>query len=98
MDPIRYLTIEDVEQNRPVHAVWELTLACDLKCCHCGSRAGHARRGELSTLEAFQLVDQLAELGVREVTLIGGEAYLRKDWSQIIFAVAKSGMMCSLQT
>jgi radical SAM protein with 4Fe4S-binding SPASM domain len=98
MDPIRYLTDTDVEQNRPVHAVWELTLACDLKCCHCGSRAGHKRRGELSTLEAFRLVDQLAELGVREVTLIGGEAYLRKDWKQIISAVVKSGMMCSLQT
>ena len=98
MDPIRYLTDTDVEQNRPVHAVWELTLACDLKCCHCGSRAGHKRRGELSTPEALQLVDQLAELGVREVTLIGGEAYLRKDWSQIISAIARSGMLCSLQT
>ena len=29
---------------------------------------------QLSTVEAIRLVDQLAELGVREVTLIGGEA------------------------
>ena len=98
MDPIRYLTNSDVAQNRPVHAVWELTLACDLKCCHCGSRAGRKRREELSTVEAIGLVGQLAELGVREVTLIGGEAYLRKDWAQIISAVVKAGMLCSLQT
>jgi radical SAM protein with 4Fe4S-binding SPASM domain len=98
MDPVRYLSHTDVAQNRPVHAVWELTLACDLKCCHCGSRAGRKRREELSTVEAIGLVGQLAELGVREVTLIGGEAYLRKDWGQIISAVVKAGMLCSLQT
>src|SRR5262245_43046472 len=61
---------------RPVHAVWELTLACDLACRHCGSRAGRARPDELTRDEALDLVRQLAELGVQEVTLIGGEAYL----------------------
>jgi len=25
---------------RPIYAVWELTLKCDLACRHCGSRAG----------------------------------------------------------
>ena len=34
---------------RPVYAVWEVTLKCDLACRHCGSRAGHARPDELST-------------------------------------------------
>ena len=32
---------------------------------------------ELTTEEAIDLVKQMAELGVKEVTLIGGEAYLR---------------------
>jgi hypothetical protein len=27
----------------PRYAVWELTLACDQKCAHCGPRAGHKR-------------------------------------------------------
>ncbi|NVB81718.1 MAG: heme biosynthesis protein, partial [Kofleriaceae bacterium] len=43
-------------------AVWEITLACDLACGHCGSRAGRARPDELSTAEALSLVDQLADL------------------------------------
>ncbi len=51
-------------QARPILAVWELTLACDLACGHCGSRAGKARPDELTTVEALALVDQLAELGV----------------------------------
>ena len=33
----------------PRWAVWELTLACDQKCAHCGPRAGHRRPDELST-------------------------------------------------
>jgi radical SAM superfamily enzyme YgiQ (UPF0313 family) len=65
--------------RRPVYAVWEITLACDLACRHCGSRAGRARPDELSTAECLDLVGQLAALGVREVTLIGGEAYLTQE-------------------
>src|SRR6478609_1444963 len=65
---------------RPIHAIWETTLRCDLACRHCGSRAGRERPDELSTAESLDLVRQLAELGCKEVTLIGGEAYLRDDW------------------
>jgi radical SAM protein with 4Fe4S-binding SPASM domain len=52
----------------------------------------------LSTAEALQLVDQLAELGVLEVTLIGGEVYLREDWTEIVRAIRARGMECSMVT
>ena len=73
-----------VDAVRPIYAVWEITLACDLACRHCGSRAGHERPDELSTAECLDLCDQLAGLDVKEVTLIGGEAYLRDDWLDIV--------------
>ena len=38
----------DRERRHPVHVVWELTLACNLRCAHCGSRAGRPRRDELT--------------------------------------------------
>src|SRR6187401_3559971 len=82
----------------PLYAVWEITLRCDLACRHCGSRAGRARPDELTTEEALDLVDQMAELGVREVTVIGGEAYLRDDWTDIVRAVRKHGMTCTMTT
>src|SRR5207342_3653438 len=85
-------------EARPILAVWEITLACDLACGHCGSRAGRARPDELSTAEALDLVDQLAELGVIEVVLIGGESYLREDWLQIIARIAERGMEPLLTT
>ena len=96
--PTRYFTDEDRRNHPPVHVVWEITLACDLKCTHCGSRAGRRRPDELSTAECLDLVAQLARLGTREVTLIGGEAYLRRDWVEIVRAVRSHGMDCTMQT
>jgi len=81
-----------------VYAVWELTLRCDLSCRHCGSRAGRARPHELSTAQALDLVRELAALGVREVTVIGGEAYLRDDWLVILASIRDAGMLCAMTT
>jgi len=96
--PNRFLSRLDRSALRPVHAVWEITLACDLKCGHCGSRAGKPRAKELSTEECLEVVAELAALGTREVTLIGGEAYLRRDFATIVAAVTAAGMQCTLQS
>lgn len=96
--PTRYLSSRDRSSYVPVHAVWEITLACDLKCHHCGSRAGKRRADELTTEECLDLVRQLARMGTREVTLIGGEAYLRRDWLEIIREVRDCGMDCTMQS
>ncbi len=85
-------------RTRPLYAVWEVTLRCDLACKHCSSRAGRARPDELTTAEALHLVEQMADLGVLEVTLIGGEAYLRDDWTDIVRAVRRRGMECTIVT
>jgi radical SAM protein with 4Fe4S-binding SPASM domain len=82
----------------PVHAVWEITLACNLRCIHCGSRAGRPRAAELSTAEALDVVAALARLGTRSVSLIGGEAYLRRDWVELVAAITSAGMECNLQS
>jgi len=98
IEPSRQRSALDVVENIPVHVVWELTLAYDLKCRHCGSRAGAKRKAELGTGEALQLVAALAGLGTREVTLIGGEAYLRRDWLDIVREIRAHGMRCPIQT
>jgi radical SAM protein with 4Fe4S-binding SPASM domain len=100
--PRRYLPLEEPRARdavfRPVLAVWEVTLRCDLACRHCGSRAGHARPDELTTDECLDLIRQLAELGTHEVALIGGEAYLRDDWLVLIAAIRDRGMRPTLVT
>jgi len=89
---------QDYREFVPVHVVWELTLACNLKCSHCGSRAGKRRPDELQADEALDVVDQLVRLGTRELTIIGGEAYLRRDWTQIVARAAGHGMYVAMQT
>lgn len=84
--------------QRTSYAVWEITLKCNLACSHCGSRAGQARTEELSTAEALDLVTQMAEVGIKEVTLIGGEAFMRSDWLEIATAITQAGMRCSMTT
>jgi radical SAM protein with 4Fe4S-binding SPASM domain len=83
---------------RPIYCVWELTLRCNLACRHCGSRAGRARPDELTTDEALRVVGELADLQVMEVTLTGGEAYLRADWLQIAAAIRDRGMKPTMVT
>jgi radical SAM protein with 4Fe4S-binding SPASM domain len=92
------LDVRARDRVRPTYAVWEITLRCDLACQHCGSRAGRARPDELTTDEALDLVVQMAELGIEEATIIGGEAYLRDDWPQIAAALTAAGIHCSMTT
>lgn len=84
--------------DRPIYAVWELTLKCDLACRHCGSRAGAARPDELTLAEALDLVRQLAALGLKELTLIGGEVYLYEGWTDVIREARRHRIQCSIVT
>ena len=100
MEPLpkhpRELTAEDA--GRVVYVVWELTMRCDHACAHCGSRAAKPRSNELSLDESLDVADQLVRLGVREVTLIGGEAYLYPGFEAVVERLAGSGLRVSLQT
>ena len=73
-------------------AIWELTLACNMRCKHCGSSAGTARVNELSLEEAYKLCKELANEGCDLVTLMGGEPFVREDWKEISWCIRDLGM------
>lgn len=79
-------------------AVWELTLACNLRCNHCGSAAGKPREGELSVDQLLDVIGLLVKENVEEVSLIGGEATLRHDWPIVVEALVDAGIEVSIQT
>lgn len=68
---------------RPVTAVWEITMGCNMRCKHCGSSCANPLEGELTTDEALKLCDDLGELGFQWITISGGEPTTRKDWHLI---------------
>jgi len=74
------------------YAVVEVTNRCNLRCPHCASTSGRARADELSLPEILEILRTVADLGGEEITVIGGEALLRKDWFEICRAVGELGM------
>ncbi len=59
---------------------WETTKACNLRCQHCRAVPEAERsRVELTTKEAFGLIDQIAEIAKPVLILSGGEPLYRSD-------------------
>lgn len=78
--------------------VWEITLACCFSCKYCGSNGGKARENELTTEECLNVADQLASMGCRRVSLIGGEVFMRKDWADIVDRLTSQNVKVSIIT
>lgn len=73
---------------------WETTRSCNLNCIHCRAAARNIPYpGELTTEEAFRLLEEIRELGEVIVILTGGEPLMRKD----IFEIAQHGTSLGLR-
>lgn len=82
---------------RPARVVWETTQACDLNCVHCrvNSRP-HRHPLELSTAEAFHLIDQVSALKVPTFEMTGGDPLKRPDILPIVQYAARRGVITAL--
>jgi mycofactocin radical SAM maturase len=70
--------------DAPICLTWELTYACNLACVHCLSSSGRRDRRELTTAEAFAVLDELRDLQVFYINLGGGEPMIRGDFFAIV--------------
>ncbi|WP_428388521.1 radical SAM protein [Mucisphaera sp.] len=83
---------------RPVVA-WAVTGACNLTCKHCYAAAGlKPMPDELSTLEAFTLIENLRAFGVPGLLLSGGEPLMRPDLLALVDHAVALGISCTLST
>ncbi|MBU2265218.1 radical SAM protein [Patescibacteria group bacterium] len=66
--------------------LWDVTSLCNLKCAHCyvSGYSNGARGSDLTTEEALRVIDEMAEMNVRDVSLTGGEPFQRKDFRDIV--------------
>ena len=78
--------------------VWELTTLCNLRCAHCGSRAGIKNKNQLSLEKCFSVADELAEIGCESVCLIGGEVTLFHGWDLILDRLTDKGVRTNIIT
>ena len=75
---------------------WMVTLRCPLLCPHCLAAA--VETAEMGLQEARRLVEEVAELGVGELLLTGGEPLARTDLPDIIAMLRVNGVRWSLNT
>jgi radical SAM protein with 4Fe4S-binding SPASM domain len=82
----------------PKFVLWNLTDRCNHRCRHCVVNATRPLAGELSTAEAFDLLDQLAAFAVESLVLSGGEPLLRQDFLEIARRARRNGMNFQVAT
>jgi radical SAM protein with 4Fe4S-binding SPASM domain len=84
----------------PLYIGWELTHHCNAECIHCYSASGPKVdcSDELTTEEALNVIDQLAEAGLLLLAFSGGEPMLRKDWRQLVGHAVTSGLGVNIGT
>lgn len=76
----------------PFHMVWLSTNACQLRCLHCSSNSSRRAADELTTGEVFRLIDQLADAGIVDFGISGGEPFIRDDIMRIVAYARRCGM------
>lgn len=81
----------------PFTIAWEVTRACAFACKHCRADAQHkADPRELSTDEAYALIDRLAVFGNPILIFTGGDPMMRRDLFDLIRYATEKGLRCSL--
>lgn len=79
--------------------VWNSTKTCNLKCRHCYmSSDAQKYEGELTTDEAKQFIDDLADFKVPVLLFSGGEPLMRKDFFELAEYAAAKGIRPTLST
>jgi len=82
---------------RPMVVIWEMTQACDLNCAHCRANARPQRHPlELSTAEAFHLIDQISAMRIPLFVITGGDPLKRPDVMPIVQYACSRGVRTSL--
>ena len=92
----KLLTVRLLRKRIPVTIGWCITYRCNLNCAYCGRSS--IQLDEISTEEALQLVDEMADAGVEVVALGGGEPLLREDLGAIARRMKEKGFYISLDT
>ncbi len=81
----------------PFTVAWEVTRACAFACRHCRAEAQPQRDPrELTTGEAFHLLDQIKQFGDPILVITGGDPMMRRDLYDIIRYAVQKGLRAAL--
>ncbi|MBP2632425.1 MAG: hypothetical protein H6Q70_3053 [Firmicutes bacterium] len=79
--------------------VWNSTRTCNLTCRHCYMSSDAKKyQNELTTVEAKQFIDDLADFNVPVLLFSGGEPLIRPDFFELATYAAQKGVRPTLST
>jgi MoaA/NifB/PqqE/SkfB family radical SAM enzyme len=84
----------------PLYVAWQITNECNLACLHCieESGPGKAFKDELTTEQAYGIIDQLIASEVPYVSFSGGEPMVRPDFFGMVERITKGGVGLKIET
>lgn len=92
-DSLRLRQLYRFYDNRHIRtAHWSVTGRCNYRCKHCYMSAPDAKFGELSHEQAMDIVRQIIDCGIFQVSLTGGEPLVRKDFLDIVDGLLNGGV------
>lgn len=79
--------------------VWlELTRKCNLTCAHCYIEGGKARDNELPANCFYEILEDLAKMGVWAVAFTGGEPTMHPEFCGLVNRARELGMLVGIAT
>jgi len=85
-------------QKIPSRIYVDVTNACPLRCLHCCSGSGESYQDELTLTEIKGIVEQTAEMSVKNIVFSGGEPMLRADLFDILEYARSKDLAITLLT
>lgn len=95
---LRLLFRKVLKKTAPLELNIHITDKCNLKCTYCYSNFYKRRNPDISKEQIFRIVKAFDEMGVMEVSLIGGEPFLHPDFPAIVDYIKSRGLFCSAVT
>ncbi len=82
----------------PLKVHWDLEYTCNSRCKNCNRWTITSHADQLSHQDSISLIQELAQLGVKNISFAGNEPTLRKDLPELIALAKKEKMVTSLNT
>lgn len=93
------LRVKFLKKRIPLYCEWEITSHCNMQCRYCSTLLSDRNKlKDVSTVQAREIIKQLASLGTRLLHFSGGEPTLRDDLAELITEAQNHGMIVTFTT